>query len=64
MEKGDTIQIKGWLGFAKDTNLTVLEVKGDSVKTIPTHRIGDTEGLLSRTNESWYGIDFLKSKMV
>lgn len=63
MKVGDTIKIKGWLGFTKDAELTILEVKNGSVKTIPTHRIGDTEGLLNHTNETWYGIDFLESKL-
>lgn len=63
MKVGDTIQIKGRLGFLMNPTLTILEEKGDSIKVIPTDRIGDTEGLLSHMNETWYSKDFIESKL-
>lgn len=62
MKVGDTIQIEGRLGFAMNPILTILEETVGSYKVIPTHRIGDNEGLLSFTNESWYSKEFIKSK--
>lgn len=63
MKVGDIIQIKGRLGFAINPELTILEETETSVKVIPTHRIGDNEGLLSHMNESWYSKAFIESKL-
>ncbi|MGK3945569.1 hypothetical protein ABK046_45410, partial [Streptomyces caeruleatus] len=54
--------IEGRLGFAMNPIITILEETEGSYKTIPTHRIGDNEGLLSFTNESWYSKYLIQSK--
>ena len=52
MEQGDIITIKGWLGFTKDANFEVKEIRGNLVCLKFIAR--SEGGLLDHMNESWH----------
>jgi len=61
MIKDDIIQIDGWLGFTKDDQYLVKEVKHNCV-LLELYPIREG-GLLSHMNESWYSKSFIESKL-
>jgi len=62
MKKGDIIKIEGYLGFLKDPEMEVVEVKNTLVTLKPYPSTED--GLLSHLNESIHGIELLNASPV
>ena len=63
---GQTLQIKGTLGFAIDPTVRVIEVTGDQENGIAIVEPIDSRagGLLSWMNQYKIGLDMLRSKCI
>lgn len=66
MKKGDIIKINGRLGFYMNPEMRVLGVRGDEeTGLVLLEQVNSkTGGTLSHMNQSWYGIDLIKQKLI